>query len=485
MELIKEKEIEALTEYLKEYVTYNVMDMQEYLKFAWAKPKEDLIKLFRGQLIYSKEINLRQSDETISLSLDNKANRNIVNQIQDYLHKVIYQSKLLHFKSINSELEFYELVNFNNYKKNRVESRFCIIYDVDNQLIINKNSKWLKMMTKLTKFLQDIVEHKAEMLPEDREIYYTLSSYLTSALGSIAVLAKEYDNAYFRNHLKGTLYISIHPIDYFTLSDNNNHWTSCYSITNSRSHVISTLELLSSPDVVVAYFVAENDPAFYLTNDFTWYNKNWRSLIVVDKDALVQIKGYPYQSNELNDLALDFVAEIVKDTYQYNRNIKEADTKKIHVFTHRAYNDYSSTCSHVYIAEKPSQNNIKIATTSEAYCLECGNEIQHSITSLMLCESCGDIVYCSQCGEPINFSIDYYAEDNNGNIYCEMCEDNHLYRCAKCDYNFTEDDINIIYYGFYEIKVCNECYQDLLPYLDDNDCLMEDTPDEIIDSLDF
>lgn len=475
MELIKEKEIEALTEYLKEYVTYNVMDMREYLKFAWAKPKENLIKLFRDQLIYSKEINLAYPNEKqIAEKLDNVFTRTVVCNLFENIKKIIANLDLL-YKENN--VTIYKLCNMNNYINNRSNVRFCLITKEAKKFVIDKNSKWLKMMRKLIFFLSE------ELMLQNN--FSQFSDIITKCYLILDDLEKLYDNAYFRNHLKGTLYISIHPIDYFTLSDNNNHWTSCYSITNNRSHVISTLELLSSPDVVVAYFVAENDPDFYLTDDFTWYNKNWRSLIVVDKDALVQIKGYPYQSDELNDLALDFVAEIVKDTYQYNRKIEEADTKKVHVFTHRAYNDYSSTCSHVYIAEKPSQNNIKIATTSEAYCLECGNEIKHSITSLMLCENCGDIVYCCNCGEPINFSTDYYAEDNNGNIYCEMCEDSYLYRCAKCNYNFTEDDINTIYYGFYEINVCNECYQDLLPYLDDNNCLMEDTPDEIIDRLDF
>ena len=71
--------------------------------------------------------------------------------------------------------------------------------------------------------------------------------------------------------LKGTLCISIHPLDYVTMSDNDSGWESCMSWENSGCYRQGTVEMMNSTCVVVAYLEAEFGNA---TEYVVTYNAN-------------------------------------------------------------------------------------------------------------------------------------------------------------------------------------------------------------------
>ena len=59
--------------------------------------------------------------------------------------------------------------------------------------------------------------------------------------------------------VSGTLCLSIHPMDYMTMSDNESGWESCMNWQNNGCYRQGTVEMMNSPMVVVGYLKAKND----------------------------------------------------------------------------------------------------------------------------------------------------------------------------------------------------------------------------------
>lgn len=92
----------------------------------------------------------------------------------------------------------------------------------------------------------------------------------------------------------GDLVLSIHPLDYWTMSDNECGWESCMSWRDDGGYRQGTVEMMNSPCVVVAYLNAKDPMMLDYHNNFTWSNKKWRCLFIVDKNVILSIKAYPY-----------------------------------------------------------------------------------------------------------------------------------------------------------------------------------------------
>jgi hypothetical protein len=58
--------------------------------------------------------------------------------------------------------------------------------------------------------------------------------------------------------LKGTVHMSIHPMDYMTMSDNNEGWESCMSWANDGCYKQGTVEMMNSPCAVVGYLESDS-----------------------------------------------------------------------------------------------------------------------------------------------------------------------------------------------------------------------------------
>ena len=109
--------------------------------------------------------------------------------------------------------------------------------------------------------------------------------------------------------LKGTLCLSIHPLDYMTMSDNQHGWTSCMSWAEEGCYRLGTVEMMNSESVVVAY-LKSNDGKVYEIGNNTWNSKKWRQLIIVDSDFICGIKCYPYRCDELTEIAIKWLMEL-------------------------------------------------------------------------------------------------------------------------------------------------------------------------------
>lgn len=150
------------------------------------------------------------------------------------------------------------------------------------------------------------------------------------------------------------LCLSIHPLDFMTMSDNDNHWTSCMNWSEDYEggcYRIGTVEMMNSDVTVCAYVISENetkqkwnfgiynktywqprdfyfpdiDPCYDDVEEWTWNNKSWRCLYYITKDILVSGKSYPYYNHNLNMEILDTLKDMVKDKFnwEYSFGVQE------------------------------------------------------------------------------------------------------------------------------------------------------------------
>jgi hypothetical protein len=239
--------------------------------------------------------------------------------------------------------------------------------------------------------------------------------------------------------LSGELCLSIHPMDYMTMSDNECDWDSCMSWRNEGCYRRGTVEMMNSDCVVVAYLKAKDDMPY---RDWYWSNKKWRMLIIVDEQCIAGVKGYPYQHNELTQKCLDWLAELATENcgwefcsknhaYDYSDRVEDEETglkHRMNFTTEYMYNDFD-TCTHWIKFGKKAKEYIDIEYSGVANCMFCGDihsfEDEDEACSLV-CEVCWDTAYCDICDERYERATMYVVD---GEYICEHC---YEYRTTEC-----------------------------------------------------
>lgn len=290
-----------------------------------------------------------------------------------------------------------------------------------------------------------------------------------------------------QKRLRGNLCISIHPMDYFTMSDNDSGWSSCMTWTGKDEnggepgdYRAGTVEMMNSPNVIVAYLESSTPMKICGT---TWNNKRWRQLIIVNDAFIVGNRQYPYTNDELEAAALSMVREQLNgaDHFgKYEEELRESSSygridmgdKQIQ-FEFSAdmmYNDLHRHYRGFFDAEKCSQSTYHhLNYSGEATCVVCGDSFHYGENSVV-CPACADKSYCDYCEQ---YFDDEPYHDAEGNTYCEYCWDRWIVRCPQCGEFYHEGrietiklvldgslehplDMNKVYYK--SLYMCPECY---------------------------
>lgn len=248
--------------------------------------------------------------------------------------------------------------------------------------------------------------------------------------------------------LRGNLCLSIHPLDYATMSDNNHDWTSCMSWQDDGCYRCGTVEMMNSEAVIVAYL---SDGNFNITNSQEWNSKMWRQLFIVSPKGIFGVKGYPYQNSQLVNIVLTTLAELAAknlgwvyddkviafqhaDWFKYAH--KDGEEEHDYCFKFRTadmYNDFG-TITHYGIIASNWDGNVAEDGSAKAFCfnysgprqcMSCGrfvNEADFDDTVDLVCAECNDTYYCDDCGDRILSGEERYEVD--GLILCQNCFDN-------------------------------------------------------------
>lgn len=268
-----------------------------------------------------------------------------------------------------------------------------------------------------------------------------------------------------KQKIEGTLCISIHPLDYLSISDNKSNWRSCHALDGE--YRAGNFSYMIDQSTVVCYIKSKNDVQLdRFPFGMLWNNKKWRVLLHIHPHFHIAYvnRQYPFSCD-------DIIHMIQKTQPMFNSNLcatrlyckdsgfrvmKEEDGQEQHLEQNYfrmygyildpdemcggdpnslQYNDFvfSPHYTPQYIMSNriffsPNKRNIKrefaVEIGKRVPCpCGCGNDLTDSCT--MICESCmsslqGVIGECVECGCRV-FQDERFGVNQDDELLCEDC----------------------------------------------------------------
>ena len=419
-------DLTLIENYIRDYVVDAECDTNLQGKFAgvenilapWNRAKPTLFKLFGEELILSKEISFAMTREELYRQVTDLLYKNpFIQKVREAYYNGVFDRT---WTDINGNWQIKEVVS-------------CIVNSVDT-FIDNKITFWPDNYKKITLKVGREGTNCIDLFPSSKVM--KVLSKVADMLGieGFEEFRIAHSQILNQKYLKGDFSISIHPLDYMTMSDNECGWESCMSWRNFGGYRQGTVEMMNSPCVIVAYMKSKTPFPIW---GGEWNNKKWRCLFIVDENLICKVKSYPYQNDQFECNVINWIRELAeknlgveyeediipwngKDRVYYNDNCYEPDFCTGHM-----YNDFS-TCTH-YISFVKGFNGTNryftINYSGEPECMWCGALTGMDEDGDLACSDCMTKCYCTECGERL-YSGSFY-EDDYGYTYCPYCFENH------------------------------------------------------------
>lgn len=420
----------------------------------WARVKEPLYHLLGDQFILEFPISYTKP----------------VDDLEDDIYNFIYCSNSTFGEIIDVLNTYYE----NTTNRGTLSAILGHIPSLAENKIKLLNSK-IKLVNKFT--------GKTFTISPNEKPFHAMGK-LVRALDD-AVLIEKFEKCRIKlsqitnqRSLSGTMSLSIHPMDYITMSDNDCGWDSCmnWCTDEGGDYRIGTVEMMNSPCVIVAYVKSATPFKFlYHSKDnehSTWNSKKWRELFIVEDDSLItEIKAYPYDNEEFTRAVIDKLNELkggiydneiyYTSSYNFNKgeDIPKEDWVRVNFQTNvnGMYNDfdcYRNTEGHLMRYNKKNLLNSEINYNHIYYyysgvktCMNCGSYIEDEDieTSSVICPSCGGAtrVTCTCCGTHLGQNDIFWSGDDDP--FCEECYYEHFRRDDITDEEIPVDEVIDVY----------------------------------------
>jgi len=490
----------------------------------WAKCKKKLFHLLGGKLVYEAEVNITKNSSIIEQEIKELCTQYIdfIVFIENTLFDIFDRDNEKVDKKCEEKSGYFYIVGdsirdlFNRARL--TENRCCrtlVFYNpnIDKEITFSPNTKLMKVIRKVINFY-DIGSKIIPFAPR-----YTVNDLFEKFRIQHSLIFNE-------KQIKGTLCLSIDPIDFMTMSDNSYNWSSCMNWTDSGCYHVGTVEMMNSNNVICAYLKgAEPYTWEYDGKTYSCNNKKWRQLFYATKEIIVSGKAYPYTNKELTIKALEILRELArtnwKHIYRYgiepykdmkhisslwrmniNKNwIRHKMTNKHNIIfdTKGMYNDMlNDQYTTYYCIRNKVDKNVIISYSGKCNCLGCRNQVirynyeeesyndRYDNTGNVICEDCRENFVCDIC-HASNPTRMYQLK--NGDKVCSECLEHEIRICPCCgemflrfkvsnerdellwtdgEIEFPEgsthyfSDIDGKYLKDHRIHVCEKCRKDFL-----------------------
>lgn len=498
---IPEEEKNLLNDYVNMYM-YSQYDTSyedpcssiEYRLRFWNNNKQNLFRLLGNNIIISNKVHYKKSDAELERMIDEMMSDPDKSGTCCYLSNKFYDIRRDYFddwslssapNDVNHKMIWYmlsDLMDFGPLARNSVDLKRYkdinyFIFDRGphyngKPLKIDKNMKLMRIMAKLVDWFE-----------LDKDEFEKFRIWHSQILNT--------------SELDGNVCLSIHPLDYLTMSDNACNWDSCMNWYNVGDYRMGTVEMMNSAVVLEAYLTADhpyyplcNDPARpSSTEQRTWSNKKWRCLYIVNENIITTIKEYPYKNDTINNFVLNWIKELAEknmdwsyfsDVYSVASGKKvylPDDTAIFQMDTKFMYNDYYDEHPAYVSNDLPSNYHGTINYSGETECMSCGEELKEDDfdgSNTVICFNCCGLAQCYDCGGYFDVNEMY---EHNGEHYCNYCANDHYTECTICGCSYwAEDDFvkfgdvfDIIVYNKdktraktvrYDCQICDTCFDD-------------------------
>lgn len=434
-------------------ITYNrgIKDPQTNELFQdWAKNKERFINAMNGNLIY-------EHPEVVSFHLSLKEKENFFNDM--IIHFIMHYGA-----EVTQPLcSFIESNGVEGFFTNTVTEE----YTYEGHII----PRGMKLLKAFKYFI------------EDKNTVISLQNYASRIIQE--------------DKLTGRLCLSVHPLDYLSLSENTYNWRSCHALDGD--YAAGNLSYMADTATIICYLRGDHDnitlPAF--GPDVPWNSKKWRMLLNFSEnsfDFIMAGRQYPFVLSD----GLDIISSLlifpnkfgltktkispwvnktiteIPNLYdsQYVESVYDLDYEyypiKHKLYTKQDLIQYDednklffcdlteSTCYtpyYTYSTIYRYSDNIdrfRINIGNKVKCLHCGNQII-SQGDLFICNDCatkyGDIyhidnenyVTCVRCGSHGWGDEEGHWLDDTW--VCDYCYDRYVKQCPECGYDYFEEDL--------------------------------------------
>ena len=450
---IHNEEVEMIETYIDYYATTDEMDAvrtkdAKYLLREWDRAKSQyLSKMFGNKLILSKDVVFKATDDQLRIEMERK----LYNHYSD-INELLREIGNIQWELRDSDSNIYygmsSLMSTRTLASN--------IYDGETfELPIPNSDKTLK------------ISHGAKTIKAIGKIVSAFGLDV-NAMEHLRIVHSQVLN---QKMLKGKMCLSIHPLDYITMSDNDCGWSSCMSWPEIGCYRQGTVEMMNSPMVVVAYLCA-SDP-MSMPQGHHWTNKKWRELFIVTPEMISNVKAYPYKNSILSTIVLDWLKELATNANigSYDETVtkwdmdeffeRKGENYRVSPYTNNMYNDFAE--DHLaYFGEaldKYAEEVYEVCYSGASECMLCG-ELNPCFSSegYVVGQCCDEVFYCDCCGER-------YRKDDlielDGEFYCEYCYDNHVctdditgetHNYQNLEKIYLTDSDGVIYYENYCIR---------------------------------
>jgi len=392
---------------------------------SWSHSKQKLYKLLGNQFIkkipyvYEKERDIIRVDFLKLLREDAfKANyHNFYNNVVILLYnKGVFD--------VDQKQFFNHLMDADNFVNDKIA--YSLKYKPEGaqkMLQISVGTKPIRAIGKVIDYFKDVYDFDKDAFEEFKKKHSLVLNDKT---------------------VSGMVNISIHPLDFMTMSDNQSNWSSCMNWKDHGCYHVGTVEMMNSNNVVCCYLDNPKNPFYFKEGQeeapYIWNNKKWRQLFYVTKDIIMSGTAYPYENketslfilDEIKKLAIenlnwsyDFGPELYQDMkYVYSNSRMENQRKwmrapsrtKNNIIwdTKGMYNDMLNKPNDPYYCYRNKVNNTKIYSVSgKAPCLVCGKQViklnnddryeyyndRYSYTGQVICHDCIKEYSCDFCNK--------------------------------------------------------------------------------------
>jgi len=466
VEKLTEEDKATLTKYITKYgcMESEFVGIENWLQ-NWSHANQKLYKLLGNQFIYEIPFTYEKPEKEVEREIDRL-----------YYEENNFRSNFVRFFRENENItdedqwKFVRLSNVNWLAQNKVP--FTIKYrkpEAKKMLQIQEGAKWFRAVGQIIEYFKDDWDWDKKEFEE---------------------LRKKHAIIFSEKIIKGSLCLSIHPLDYITMSDNSLNWSSCMNWAKEGGcYHAGTIEMMNSNNVICTYLKDRSPYVFDDSENGIWNNKRWRQLVYATKDIIMTGKPYPYVSSDLRSKTLELVKDLAKENLgwdykfgpeRYNdmvhvnrlsrmdqqREWMRAKSHKKHNIiwdTKGMYNDMLNDSSTNYQCYRNAVDHTKIISVSgKCNCLSCNqplleenwecdeyNDRYHN-TSDVICPDCMKEKFkCYYCHDHHEIGDPLITSSLNGRI-CPDCLNNYVRRCPCCGkLAYIESGIGHVYYNPY------------------------------------
>ncbi len=499
VEKLNQEDVLLLNKYLNYYSDggYIPMEKMEYFLRFWNSNKKYFYKMFGENFILKKEILFEKSIEELMEEMDSAirwGNDLIKFFCLTYKEKItsIFEEKTEEYYSLRNFIENTEFLVKNEYSGNPIliPGKYT---KSGRSLQINSGCKIVKMIGKIADAIgidvkERICSNCGRICTDENECPVCKGEI--KEMTGYEAFRRAHSLVLNQKKIKGKLCLSIHPLDFLTMSDNDCGWTSCMSWTEDfGDYRLGTIEMMNSPCVIISYVEAKDD--MWICDSKKWNNKRWRQLYLVTPELILGNRQYPFDSDDLQGAAIKWIKNLAA-TVGYGPYTDEACqicnnswntingnmSVHFHLYSEYMYNDiYDTRLAYTAPTRLHNEDYYELCFSGPAVCCQCGDIIDYPSVeaSQVLCKACDKHWKCDSCGE---WHSDYEEHYSVGDyIYCDWCYHNELKQCEVCGDRYTNYDLNSVYIQIintqnkeiiekfnynYVIDICDNCIDDYI-----------------------